>query len=530
MNLNSMYTDLLESIINRQLRDISSTPCEYQSTLASVAKTSRLFNDLANARLYRDIVVYDDDNKSIVENDNCTYIHINQLGKFVESLTYQNFLKIRSIELHCKSNFSKYDYSALYEKIGDFWTHTQHNIEFINFDIDNIRRNQTILQFLSKDCYEIMEENDEVESCVGSKPSKVWNLTNWSVLAAQELTSLPLWSPNLKTLDLFIETIIGDVQFPMQRVKIPNLEQLNLNTTLSTQCFLSLNPEVPNLQKVSISYSHSFNKPPINFNDYQMVDFDKLTDLELKFNCLHSDCSCINEFYHELSQNSHHFTKLKNLSIVNHNSKNHVRNLEQYAFLLSSQLSDLFNKFTSLEYIYIRINEFVKNDTCKIDWNSFNKSIQMLPSLRKLIIADFFNWWAPSIQLTRTLMVNTCTCQKCHTIKSLFQQMAAYDEDNHYTHNFDNYCFDSTQIMMPNHIDLVKKANSKFMSYLINHYKSQFHESIIYSMSASYFREHDNQLLSPFKTLFMHGQLRLLASSLKRGNTHLKVNFGGISI
>lgn len=527
MNLNTMYTDLLESIINRQLRDILPTPCEYQSTLAAVAKTSKLFNELANTRLYREIVVYDDDNQSVVENDNCTYIHISQFDKFVESLTMQNFLRIKSIELHCKSNFSKYDYSALYEKLGNFWSHTQHNIEFINFDIDNIRRNQTILQFLSKDSYEIMEENDEVEASIGPKQSKVWNLTNWSILGAQELNTLPLWSPNLKTLDFFIETIIGDVQFPTQRVKIPNLEQLNLNTTLSTQCFLSLNPEVPNLQKVSISYSHSFNKPAINFNDYQMINFEKLTDLELKFNCLHSDCSCINEFYHELSQNSHHFTKLRNLSIVNHNSKNHLHNLDQYAFLLSNQLCNLFNKFTSIEYIYIRVNEFVKNDRSKIDWNNFNKSIQMLPRLRKLIMADFFNWWAPSIQLTRNMIVNTCNCQECHNVKSLFQQMAAYDEDDHYTHNFDKFTADSTQVM-PNHIDLVKKGNSKFMSHLINHYKSQFHEQIIYSMSASYFREDGSHSLAPFKTLFTHGQLNQLATSLKVGNPCLKVNFGGI--
>lgn len=122
---------------------------------------------------------------------------------------------------------------------------------------------------------------------------------------------------------------------------------------------LSLNPEVPNLQKFQFLL-HSFNKPAINFHDYQMIDFDKLTDLELKFNCLHSDCTCINEFYHELSQNSHYFTKLRNLSIVNHNSKNHLSNLDQYAFLLSNQLSNLFSKFSSLEYIYIRVNEFVK--------------------------------------------------------------------------------------------------------------------------------------------------------------------------
>ncbi|KAI5954136.1 hypothetical protein CANMA_004975 [Candida margitis] len=529
MDLNNIYTDLLETIINKQLRDISSTSCEYQSTLASVARTSKQFNVLANTRLYREIVVYDDDNKSIVENDNCTYIHINCFNKFVESLTLSNFLKIRSIELHCKSNFSKYDYSALYEKLGDFWSHKQHNIEFINFDIDNIRRNQTILQYLWKDCCEVMEENDEVDSIGGSKQSKVWNLTNWSILGAQELISLPLWSPNLKTLDFFIETIIGDVQFPTQRVKMPNLEQLNLNTTLSTQCFLSLNPEVPNLQKVSISYSHSFNKPAINFNDYQMINFNKLTDLELKFNCLHSDCSCINEFYHKLSQNSHCFTKLRNLAIVNHNSKNQSSNLDQYTFLLSNQLSNLFNKFTGIEYIYIRVNEFVKNDRSKIDWNSFNRATHVLSHLRNLIIADFFNWWAPSIQLTRNMIVNTCSCQECYHVKSMFQQLAAHDEDNHYTHNFGKFTYNSTQ-EMPNSIDLVKKGNSKFLSYLINHYKSQFHESIIYSMSASYFREHNDQLLAPFKTLFTHGQLKQLANSLKGGNPSLKVNLGGIII
>ena len=49
-------------------------------------------------------------------------------------------------------------------------------------------------------------------------------------------------------------------------------------------------------------------------------------------------------------------------------------------------------------------------------------------------------------------------------------------------------------------------------------------------MSASYFREHDDEKLAPFKTLFKHGQLKHLAGSLKVHNPTLKVNLGGIVI
>ncbi|KAI3406797.2 hypothetical protein KGF56_000402 [Candida oxycetoniae] len=559
LSLQGLPLELLQNIFNHQLEQISSDPINHQSSLIALASTSRLLNSIVNIKLYSDITIYDDDNYSIVEKgQNRTFIHIKKLAKFVEYLTIGNFHKINSIHIHCKSNFNKFEYIGLYSKLSYFWSKYHHCIEFINFDIDNIRKNQTLLQYLSTNCYQVVEENDEVEAAYQLQESfgfefdkvvnRVVNLSNWSILNVEELSTLPLTNPNLKTLDFFIEAGFVNETLPgnllQQQLVLSNLQSLNLNTTLSTQYFLMLNLKMPNLSKLSISYSHTFNRPAINFDDYHMINFDKLTDLELKFNCLHSDCTCINGFYHALSthcippsssssssSSQHNYTKLKNLSIINYNSKNQVSNLQQYTFLMSNQLDSLFLKFPNIRYLYLNVNEFIKNDQCKINWLKFTKSIQLLENLRSLTIADFFKWWIPTIQSTRNSLVNTCSCFKCHSIKQTFQQMASYDEKNNYTHNFTNFV--PEDIEYGPSIDLVKKCNSKFLSYLFTRYQSQFYQSIIYSMSTFYYRKQcsgNNDVFTQFQELLRHNQLNLFASKLKGKNNKLIVNLGGVLV
>lgn len=555
MTIQYLPLEILQNIIYKQLRQLLALPSEYQQNLASLAATSNCLHQLANAQLYQKITIYDDDNCNVIstkESTIRTYIHIKHLSTFVYNLTLDNFLKIQSIHIHCKSNFNKFEYTALYNKLLHFWNITQHCIELINFDIDNIRKNQTILQHLAKNSYEVMEENDEV---VGNQfnGNKITNLLNWSILHVQELSQLAtVVHPNLKTLDFFIEAILGDEDVPReQTICLPQLEQLNLNTTLSTQCFLQLKLQMPSLKKASISYSHSFNKPPLNFDDFHMINFDELTDLELKFNCLHSDCTCINNFYHALSHQHRsnnntlqNLTRLKKLTIVNHNSKNQVSNLQQYAGLVSNQLNALFNKFSNLEYLYINLNEFIKNDQCKINWTNFSDLIQLLSQLETLIIPDFFKWWIPTIQLIRHPFINTCACLECNEIRRHFLQMAQYDEQNNFTHNFTNFQFEpqgenTNQLV---NIDLVKKCNSKFLSHVFNAFQSQFHQLIIYSMSTQYFRNKyenthegggandDDDVLAQFQTLLRHNHLKKLAEELKGEHNNLTVNCGGVLI
>ncbi|CAK9435685.1 uncharacterized protein LODBEIA_P04120 [Lodderomyces beijingensis] len=534
--------ELLQYIIYKHLKRSSSDPFEYQSTLARIAPASALMRHISTEILYRDITIYNDDNNSILEQQgDRTFIHISHLTQFVHCLTLDNFLKIRSIHIHCRSNFNKFEYSELYNKLLHFWTRRQHCIELINFDIDNMRKNQTILQQLAKHSCEVVEENDEVDlqSSYGSKgKNKLANLSNWSILNAQELSNLPLTSPSLKTLDIFVEAVFGDEFLPHQHLQLQNLQQLNLNTTLSTQCFLQLNLCMPSLKKVSISYSHSFNKPAIDFKDYQrMIDFNQLTDLELKFNCLHDDCTCINQFYHNLAHQANddmtpNFSKLKKLTIINHNSKNQVSNLQQYVYLISNQFPALFNKFPNLEYLYLNVNEFIKNDQCKINWDNFVQSIKLLPNLRDLTIVDFFKWWIPTIQLTRASLINTCGCDQCQSIRQEFQKMALHDEKNHFTHNFTDFVSESNHEPAPSHLDMARKCNSKFLSYLFTAHQSQFHQSIIYSMSTFYFRKvfGDGHLLTQFQELLRHNQLNKLAQKLKDNNNRLVINFGGVLV
>ncbi|KAI5951349.1 hypothetical protein KGF54_004423 [Candida jiufengensis] len=535
MNLQNLPLDLLEVIINDKLQLISSNPVDYQNSLTSLSNTSLLFNQLSNLKLYSNITFYDDDNKLIITHENNrTFIHINQFNSFVNSLTLNNFLKIKSIHINCKSNFNKFEYNQLYTKLNRFWNIIHHSIEIINFDIDNIRKNQTILQHLTKhNYYKIVEENDEIDYNLNTKSSKLYNLKNWSILNLQELNSLPINNNyNLKALDFFIEIIIGDESTPNHKINLPELEQLNLNTSLSTIAFHSLDLNLPNLNKFSLSYSHTFNRPPIDFNQLaSKINFENLLELEVKLNCCHSDCSCINQFYKELSNNSDALTKLKKISIINYNSKNQTSNLEQYTYLINNQLNPLFTKFNKIESFYININEFIKNDRCKIDWKNFTKSTSLLPSLTDLVIVDFYNWWLPTIQLTRHSLINTCNCSECHYLKSNFQKLANYDEHNNFTHNFKNFKQTQEQELFSNNIDLGKKSNSKFLSYILNNFKTQFNQSIIYSSSISNYR-HNSKILfyEEFKSLLKHNLLNEYINFLRNGKEVLVINLGGVLV
>ncbi|KAI5960150.1 uncharacterized protein KGF55_004873 [Candida pseudojiufengensis] len=535
IDLQYLPLDVVNIILTDTLSKSSYDSIDYQNSLVSLSYTSKFINQLTNSRLYSNITFYDDDNQTIItRNSNRTYIHINKFNEFVNSLTFENFLLIKSIHINCKSNFNKFEYNTLYTKLNQFWNKTHHSIEFINFDIDNIRKNQTILQHLNKhNYYQIIEENDELDNYSSNFTiSKLYNLKNWSILNVSEFMNLPINNNyDLKTLDFFIELIIGDESLPQNVINLPELESLNLNTSLSTLTFLQLNLNLPKLSNFVLSYSHTFNRQPINYQNFrEKINFENLTNLEIKLNCCHSDCSCINQFYQELSQDSHKLTKLENLSIINHMSKNQSSNLEQYSYLINNQLLQLFTKFSQIESIYININEFIKNDRCKIDWKNFTKAINILPNLKNLKIVDFFNWWIPTLQLTRNSILNNCSCNQCLQTKFKFQALANFDESNNYTHNFSKFNHNENESSTTN-LDFNKKSISKFYSFIINHFKTQFNQSIIYSNSLNKFRNQNEMLFSAeFKQLLNHNLLADYVNLLKYKNDKLVVNLGGLLI
>lgn len=538
-SLTDLPIDLLQRIIEETNRLDNHKNPSY-SSLFSLSQTCRFFNRLINQVLYQHITIYDNDNKSIIQTTNQTYIHIDHLSKFIEGLSMSNFQYIKSIHIHCKSNFSSFNYDSLYTKLNQYWSYLNHPIEFINFDVENIRQKQSLDQFLSNNnCTNIMEENDEVGGVcdIHSSVSKLCNLSNLSILKVQELNQIPCHNPNLKNLNLFIEGNFMDEYIKDRVLNLEQLEILQLNTTLSTKVFVNSNINCPNLEKLSICYCHSLRGSPLTFSQFAAIDFGKLIELELKLNCFHRDCDCINQFYNDLTkaQHANEFNNLQKLSIINYKSKNSSNNLCQYNYVINCQLESIFRKFPKLDYLYFNLNEFTKNDQFKINWAKFAESLQILKNLKTLIIYDFFNYWLPSMksnQATSEILLNNCKCVECNQRRSAFNSMAEYDAANNYVHNFKNYTEPELSAESGNEyqpILLNKKCNAKLLWFIFSQLQlQQFKQLPIYSMNLSYFRE-DKELFSQFQELFKHNCLNNLCNDIKIGNNNTKtINLGGI--
>lgn len=90
----------------------------------SLSQTSKLFNYLVNERLYKNIVIFDNDNEAIVKQrllQRQTFIHIDKLDSFMNSLSIRNFRHIRTFHIHCKSNFNLFNYDLIYAKFNTYW-------------------------------------------------------------------------------------------------------------------------------------------------------------------------------------------------------------------------------------------------------------------------------------------------------------------------------------------------------------------------------------------------------------------------
>ncbi|EGW31019.1 uncharacterized protein SPAPADRAFT_62914 [Spathaspora passalidarum NRRL Y-27907] len=538
ITISELPLDILSLVVN-QIHHSSSTE-EYQHALTSLSQTCHYFNRIVNPVLYKNIVIYDNENAAITNSGSTTtttFIHISHLPKFINSLSISNFKLISSIHIHCHSNFATFDYYQLYNKLNYFWSKTNHAIEFINFDVDNIRRFQCLNHFIShNNGANIVEENDEWwhGDSYPKSHHKLNNLKNWSILSIQELYNIPV-NPNLTNLDFFIEGVkescVANPTNLMHNLRF--IKTLHLNTTPSTKIFTGLsNVHCDNLENLSVCYSHTFNQPKLTLSLLtDKVNFNNLHQLELKLNCFHPDCDCINQFYHDLALLPDEFTNLTKLSIINYKSKNSANNLCQYNYLVSKQLSPLFKKFSKIKSLYFNINEFLKIDQLKIDWNKFISAISTLTSLDSLTIVDFFNWWMPSIALPNRsvlspeILLNSCGCSQCNQARYKFTKMAEYDAENNYTHKFSS--FNHEEVRVDKYKVILNKSNSKFLTFIYQQFKSQFNQPLIYSLHANNFRE-NKELWKEFQLLFKHNCLNRLSGEIKHGEDYLKVNLGGI--
>ncbi|CAI5757062.1 unnamed protein product [Candida verbasci] len=509
--------EIIDLIISKQLKSVCNY---YQDDLSNLSKSCKSLNQYINSNyLYKHIIIYDNDNSSIKKNknknkSNCVFIHINKLYIFANSLTIENFINIKSIQIYCKSNFNCYDYSHLYSKFNQFWKIVQHPIEFINFDVENIRKFQSINQYLLNMAHtDVLDENDET-SDVTIYNNKLLNLKNWSILNIQELINLlPNDNDKLEILDFFIETYNNYIP-ANHYLNYENLKVLNLNTTISTKLFKNLSINIPKLQSLSLVYSHSFIELPLKFSDLEnKIDFNSLKYLQLKLNCLHPNCNCINEFYEELSKNKQDFTKLQTLSIVNLNSKNSTNNIQQYQNLINFQFAGLIEKFTNLKKLFFNINEYSRIEG--INLNQFFNNIKSIKFLDSLIVVDYFNWLPDNYRNG----INGCKCGDCVKSRSLFTQLSNYDAGNNFNHNFKNFQYVDEQ---SSDIIILNKHNLKFISFLIGLYKKQFENQIIYPSLKEFHKINEfNELKSLLKHNFIDG---------KEGIDGVNVNLGGIEL
>ncbi|EMG45663.1 hypothetical protein SBY92_004821 [Candida maltosa Xu316] len=520
MSLDCLPIDTLNIIID-QTYQLNGT-----CSVTALCQTNKLFNYLINERLYQNIVIYDDDNQTITNqphNQPQTFIHISKLNSFIECLTIGNFLHIRSFHIHCKSNFNKFNYDALYSKFNKFWSVVNHPIEFINFDVDNLRQKESLNQYLTqKNFTKIIQENDELQLADDDDSNSILrNLTNLTILKPGDKVHR-----NVSNLNIFLDGKYGEY---VLNGNFENLKILQLNTTLSTESFMKSNITCPELERFAVTYSH-FKNPSLKFNNItSKINFNKVQQLELRLNCHYSDCNCISEFYHDLACNVGEFNELQKLSIINHNSKNPFK----YSNLVKYQLASIISQFHKLKYLYLSLNEYA-NNAIDINLATFSQLFRH-SNLESLVIHDFFNYWLPSINSHQALshrLLNNCKCAECVQSRKLFMSMADYDAENHYIHNFDHYQIpQDLNTQMEDQVILSKKSNSKFLSFIVNQLKmKQFKQSVVYSMNLNYFRK-DNDLLPMFQKLFAHNCLSSLTNELKCANDNFRViNFGGVEM
>lgn len=529
MTLTELPFNILDGII-------SVTP---QEDLTRLSQTNKCFRFKINQSLYRKILITNEEN---VHHDEYTVIPVGKLDKFAASLNSFNFGFIHSIYFQVNLSLEVNDYQGFYDKICQLWNEqADHKIYLFNFDCANLRHYQLFNALLSSNLTYI---EDTGESKLANL--KINNLQNWIVHDMNEFISLP-FNPNLRHLDIVIDRSLSFLSNPLQSIidsgntirNLVNVESLNLDSPSSVQFLVQLYKECPfamdNLTSLSLTSSHNYRHPKLDYQELsKFINFNALTDFELKVNCNHTDCQCITNFFNNWFSASQKIN-LKKLVLLNYKSVLLPNNINQFNQVLRYFIFN--SKLESLNELVININDFTKplNSTVQFDLKMMIDKLPHLSNLSKLVIPDFFNRHLKQIKpfishFTKDfedkpildLILNHCHCDNCQVTRFNFKHLAQKGyNDNH------NYSITECPMGISNNVNVNDKSTQEFFNYIIINLKNEF-------ASTSYLRKNFHHCKSSFTENFIqlinHGIMGDLFKFINTKNDDLHCNFGGISV
>lgn len=533
-----------------------------QSDKVRLGATCSEMLHLVNCQLYYKILIisrYESPDKGCVRlYSNCSTLDVERLPQFVQGLTTHNFNYIDKILIHAQSNLVEYDYAPLYEKILWLWDRLNHKIYFSNYDIQNLRRRESLTTYaLQKSTTYV--ENEEEQCCehrLSQQVPKVNKLKSWVALGVQELMELP-FNPHLVSLNVFIERRMlsppssGDTRSLFRNLL--QLRSLYLSLPTSTYAFFRLlerGPRLENLHQLSISNSHTLkNSTILTFGGLNRIfNLNGLQALELKVNCVHEFCGsqCIPAIFADWAAYNRITGEtpcLKKLAVINFKSCNTKKNIQEFGNLVTTSLFS--PNFENLEELYLNIEDYqnltLSETSTRFDFSKFAAGLNHHNNLKKLIIPDFFNAWISAIPSILKLdcnffdaLVNQCHCSQCHQTRCMFLAMAQSDARNHYTHDFLAlaYNYDGDEV----YVDTTKDENLKFLNYLVLILQRQFvylHQNLFSINSILQASDEPfvvDESLVPFNRLFHHSCLDKLMGLVQKYSDVKSVNLGGIPI
>lgn len=532
-----------------------------QSDKVRFGSTCKELLHLVNSQLYKKILVispYESSGKDCARiSSECSTVDVDRLAGFIAGLSPHNFQYIDKILIHSQSNLIEYDYAPLYEAILRLWDTLNHKIHFSNYDIQNLRKREslTALALQQSTTYVENEEEQYCEHLMRQRCPKVNNLKSWVVLSVQELMELP-YNPNLMSLNLFFERRMLSPPTNNSSVLFRNLLQLRslfLSLPSSNYAFFRLVencPRLDGLQQLSISNSHTHKANSIlTFKGLNRIfNLNNLEALELKINCVHDFCGsqCIPAIFADWAAHNKitgETPKLKKLALINFKSCNAKKNLQEFGNLATTSLFSV--KFENLEELYLNIEDYQKltfnEAVTRFDFAKLASGLEQYQSINKLIIPDFFNAWLSSVPQILKLecnyfdaLVNQCSCRDCHEARYMFLAMAETDARNHFTHDFLDMTvqYDGGEYR----IDTTREDNLKLLNYLVHNLQRHFlylHQNLFSINSILQASDEPflvDESLVPFNRLFFHSCLEPLMTVIQKHSNVNSVNLGGVPI
>lgn len=505
-----------------------------QNDLVKTSLLSKRLHQISCWKLYNTIYIV----SSPIPGSH-TNLNVDHLDKFVANLSVANFAWVQKIKIYAQLAIHVNDYSLLYTRIYKLWDHVpNHGVELANFDISNLRNFQSINQFIRNHSTSYLEDD-----CVNvHKNLKINNLQNWFIFNMDELLELP-YNRNLKKLNISFDRV-GKTELSIPQNLYYNLntiEELYLNSTSSTSYLRSFGT-LSNLKSLSVTSSHSY-------KDLSLLTFGSLSSIigqlhhfELKINCMHNGCTCINRFFDEMAVVPNN---IQQFVLINYKSMNLKQNLLQFETLLNNP--NFYRSISTTKSLYLSINDLIKLDSSFSNNFSIKKLVHNLKSLKHLEqvnIPDFFNNWLKNVSLIHDntnmsyfdLILNNCACPDCYKVRRKFLKLSNMDSKNNFKHTFSKKIdLDPNESPIAKKIDF-NKSNINFLNYLISELKKQsilisqnlFSINTIINVDEKLFINDDN--LHEYKQLFMHSSLNRLLSMMVEGRESLQMNLGGVRI